>query len=313
MVDTPLVSVISLTFNRRAKIAELLTALRRQTYPSFEVIVVDNASTDGTAEMIHTDFPEVRLLQMTENLRNNAYNYGIAAAEGDFLLMMDDDGLPASDDWIQAVVGRFRQDERLAVVACVVRMRDTGKVAEDSPQFEPTHDLLGGFRCPAYNGTGVGLRSRAIREVGYLYPRTAFFVYVELHVCTRLCQLGWQVRLHPDIEVWHSRPSGSSPPLAYYGLCNYYWYVWELYPWPYVLTETLHYIGSRLKAVLSGRVRFSLFWRATRDAFRKMPEAFVRRKPVSVATVRYLRQLRRHGNICDRIPFLVSFGGPKDS
>ncbi len=294
--DAPLVSVVSLTYNRRASIAELLAALRHQTYPRFEVIVVDNCSTDGTAEMIRRDFPEVRLIETGSNLGMVAYNLGFEAARGDYILVMDDDGLPGSPDWIAQVVERFEANPRLGAVCCTIRMRDTGRIAHDSPQFAPEGDAMSGYPAPAYNGTGAGLRRVALRE-RQTYPDWFGIMYLELHLCTKLLEAEWGVRHFPEIETWHNRLSGSSfPSISLNGLRNYYWYVWELYPWPQVLIETLHELGSRIKLTLQGRIPFLRFWRATRDAFLGMGQARQHRRPILHETLRYLRWVRRQGN-----------------
>jgi GT2 family glycosyltransferase len=303
----PLVSVVSLSHNRKANIAELLAALRLQTYPRFEVLLVDNASTDGTAEMVRRDFAEVRLIETGSNLGAVAYNLGFEAARGAYLLEMDDDGLPGNTDWIAQVVARFEANPRLGAVCCTVRMRDTGRIAHDSPQFVPEGSTDLGYPGVAFNGTGAGLRATALRDAGG-YPRHFSMIYIELHLCTKLLAAGWQLRHFPTIEVWHSRISSSSnPPLSYYGLRNYYWYVWQFYPWPHVLSETLHELGSHTKLVLRGQIPPAAFWRATRDAFLGARQVLTQRRPVSGATLKYMQWVRRHGNWHGIAPELVPF------
>lgn len=163
------VTVVSLTHNRRRNVAELLRTLRRQTYSSFEIILIDNASTDGTPDMIRRQFPEVRLIETETNLGMVAYNLGFEAAQGEYILVMDDDGLPASDDWIAKVVDRFQSNPRLGALSCTVRMRDSGRIAHDSPQFVPEGDSVMGYPAAAYNGTGAGLRASALLQTR-LYP-----------------------------------------------------------------------------------------------------------------------------------------------
>jgi len=202
----PQVSVISLTRNRREQISNLLHALRQQDYHPFEIIVVDNASTDGTAEFIIKEFPEVQLIRSSKNDGNYSYNLGVNAAKGVYLLMTDDDGLPMKSDWIRQVVMRFETNPRLGAVACTIRMSDTGKIAFDSPQFWPEGNLESGYPCVAYNGTGAGLRTEAIRNLMPIYPKYYFRSWIELYLCTRLLQTDWDVRCFPNIEVWHCRP-----------------------------------------------------------------------------------------------------------
>jgi GT2 family glycosyltransferase len=303
-----LASVITLTHNRKEQLRNLLDALRAQDYRPFEVIVIDNASSDGTEGLVRTHFPEVRLLQTQKNLGNYAYNYGISEAKGEYLCMIDDDGLPARKDWITQLVRRFEANPRLGAAACTIRMQDTGRIAADSPQFAPDGDGALGYPCAAYNGTGVGLRSAAIKPLVPIYPKYYFRTYIELYLCTRLLQAGWDVRVFPEIEVWHCRATGTSdPPLAYYGLRNYYWYVWALYPWPETFTETLHELGSRIKLTVQGKVPVSLFFAALRDAISDLGDAIAARQPVSRDIVKQLRRIRRHGNWHGIVPEVVSF------
>jgi GT2 family glycosyltransferase len=290
------VSIVTVSYNRRDNVRELFLALQGQTCRPYEIILVDNASTDGTADMVRRQFPWVKLLETGRNLNMVAYNLGLRAARGDYILVMDDDGLPGSDDWIAQVVARFEENPRLGAVCCTLRMRDTGRIAHDSPQFVPDECSGGGYPGAAYNGTGAGIRARALRQT-QLYPWDYSIMYLELHLCTQLLAAGWQVRHYPEIEVWHSRPSGSSTPkFSYRGVRNYYWYVWQFYPWPQVPGETLHRLAFGARSVARGRLPARRLWRSTRDALLGARTALQGRTPITAATLAYLRRVRRHGN-----------------
>lgn len=300
---SPLVSVISLTYNRKHQIAELLRNLQQQVYHPFEVIVVDNASTDGTGQFIGSEFPYARLVCAPENMGTFSYSLGIEAAKGAYLLIMDDDGLPAQANWISEVVARFEGNQRLGAVACTVRMRDTGKIAHDSPQFVSEGSLEGGYPCAAYNGTGAGLRAAAVKNLSPIYPKHFFRTWIELSLCTNLLRTGWEVRHFPDIEVWHCRPSGSSTPvLSYYGLRNYYWYVWTFYPWPDVLKETFRYLGYCVKLVLRRELSSALLIRTWTEACAGWCRISSNRRPVSHSTITYLHHIRQDGSRTPPVP-----------
>jgi rhamnopyranosyl-N-acetylglucosaminyl-diphospho-decaprenol beta-1,3/1,4-galactofuranosyltransferase len=93
---TPLrVAAVVVTFNRSAVLAETLRAIDVQTRPPDRVYAIDNASTDGTADLLRTDFPNVTHLRMAENLGPcGGHAHGIETARGDgfdsFWLMDDD-------------------------------------------------------------------------------------------------------------------------------------------------------------------------------------------------------------------------------
>jgi GT2 family glycosyltransferase len=88
------ISVIIVNYNTRDDLRACLSALRQQTIPA-EVIVVDNASTDGSAAMVREVFPEVRLIEPGHNTwfcRGN--NLGIAQAAGEYALLLNPDTVP---------------------------------------------------------------------------------------------------------------------------------------------------------------------------------------------------------------------------
>src|SRR4051794_9499125 len=93
-VVLPTVSIVFLVYNRRE---ELRTSLREMLsgidYPRdrVDVIVVDNASEDGAAEMVREDFADVRLIRRETNCGVSAWNDGFAVAQGEWVLALDDD------------------------------------------------------------------------------------------------------------------------------------------------------------------------------------------------------------------------------
>ena len=90
----PAVTIVFLVFNRRDELRECLRRMLSESdYPRelVDVIVVDNASTDGSAEMVRDEFPEVRLIVRDRNVGVSGFNDGLAAARGDWVLALDDD------------------------------------------------------------------------------------------------------------------------------------------------------------------------------------------------------------------------------
>jgi len=290
----PLVSIVTLTHNRKELLSDLLFALHSQTYNPVEIIVVDNASTDGTAAFVRDQFPKVTLLRMPENFGMVAYNIGMANANGEYILVMDDDGLPG-EEWVSDVVARFQANDKLGVVACAIHIYQTGEIAADSARYVRDNGPGEGYPCPAYNGTGAGIRASVLREAGY-YPFYYFRSWLEFHLCTRIIDSGWEVRCFPEIVVHHQKPSRSVPrTLTYHGLRNYYWYVWTFYPVLHAVGETLYFLGSRVKMMLMGKLSPVLLAKATADAIFGLPGVLRRRKPIKSKTLSRLRYLRDHG------------------
>src|SRR5688572_11112814 len=95
--EWPTLSIGILTYNRRDRLRTTLDMILRGTpYPDLDVIVIDNGSADGTAEMVRTEFPEVRLEVMPANLGVSARNRFTQLAHGKYLFSYDDDSGPGA-------------------------------------------------------------------------------------------------------------------------------------------------------------------------------------------------------------------------
>lgn len=92
---SPQVSVVAPTFNRHEVLPRALDAVLAQSFSDWELIVVDDGSTDGTAEMVERDYPSVRLLRQENRGVSAARNAGIAQARGEWVAFIDSD-----DAWL---------------------------------------------------------------------------------------------------------------------------------------------------------------------------------------------------------------------
>jgi GT2 family glycosyltransferase len=93
---SPELSVCVITWNSRDKLADCLAAVPEACAPeSFEVVLVDNGSSDGTVTMVEERFPDARLIRNSGNRGvSRARNQALGAAKGEFLLILDDDTIP---------------------------------------------------------------------------------------------------------------------------------------------------------------------------------------------------------------------------
>lgn len=98
------VSVVIVTYNRVDSLAEVLTLLRAQDHPAFEVVVVNGPSSDGTATFLADKTPDVKVVDCPEANIAAARNLGLAAAGGDVVAFLDDDTLP-EPEWLGRLIG----------------------------------------------------------------------------------------------------------------------------------------------------------------------------------------------------------------
>jgi GT2 family glycosyltransferase len=89
---SPEISVVIPNWNGRTHLQRCLSSLRNQEFLEFEVIVVDNGSTDGSVEFVHLHFPEIKVIPLGENKGfSMAVNEGIKWAKGDYVLLLNND------------------------------------------------------------------------------------------------------------------------------------------------------------------------------------------------------------------------------
>lgn len=227
------VSLVISVWNRVTDLRENLAAIRKQTLPPLEVIVVDNASTDGTSEMVIEEFPEVRLIRMPHSRYGacETFNIGFASARGAFVGILDDD-VVLSEDYIERMLAEFgREPQTTAVLSPKVvepGMPDWYLESEDvnRPRYMST-----------FRGCASMARGHAIREAGY-YDVRLFIFGNERDLTARLLNLGYRVKMVPSIEVFHKAPFGmqQGKRSLYYHVRNFWLYAFKYVPWSRVLT-----------------------------------------------------------------------------
>lgn len=142
MIDTPRVVAVVVTYNRRALLLESLAALAGQVRPPDAVVVIDNASSDGSADAVAAEHPDVRLVRLANNTGGAggfAAGMNIALADGaDLVWLMDDDTVPepgALDELIAAQ--RHYPGSPPAVVASRVVWTDDREHPMNTPRRKP--------------------------------------------------------------------------------------------------------------------------------------------------------------------------------
>ena len=113
----PTVSLVISVWNRRDDLRENLQAIRAQTEAPDQVVVVDNASTDGTPEMVRAEFPEVQLIEMPHSNYGacETFNIGFASARGDFVGILDDD-VVLPPDFVTRMLAEFATEPATTVL-----------------------------------------------------------------------------------------------------------------------------------------------------------------------------------------------------
>jgi glycosyltransferase involved in cell wall biosynthesis len=198
-----LVSVIVCTHNGARTLRSCLEGIAKLRYPRFEVIVVDDGSTDRTAE-IAAEF-DVRLISIEQSGLSAARNVGLAAARGEFVAYLDDDAWP-DPDWLRFLVLAFRTSSHAAIGGPNIPPPDDATVAAcvaNSPGG-PTHVLLSDSEAEHIPGCNMAYRCAALERIGGFDPQ---FLTAgdDVDVCWRLQNAGETLGFHAAAVVWHRR------------------------------------------------------------------------------------------------------------
>ncbi|MBF0486719.1 MAG: glycosyltransferase family 2 protein [Nitrospirae bacterium] len=229
---TPLVSAVIVSYNRKEDIRETLSMLCQQRYKNIEIIVVDNASTDGTAAMINAlGLPNLRLIQMEENAGVKAYNRGFEAARGEYILILDDDSFPAPDA-IEKMIQKFDRYPAIGIVSFTVKDYSTYSTYINSATRTSAEDpVFNDDYIMSFHGAGAGVRREVIEKAGG-YPEEFFLYFNETDMALRVCNAGFRIEAFADVICFHkSAPANrTSQRGPFYYTRNIFWTIWKNYP-----------------------------------------------------------------------------------
>ena len=201
---SPFVSIIVCAHNEERTLGECLLAATSLDYPSFEIIVVDDGSTDSTVEIARA-FPSVRTIAVTHGGLGVARNVGLDAARGEIVAYVDADAYPARD-WLTHLVRGFDDDVVGAVGGPNLVPEGDGPVAQMVALAPggPAHVMLSDKRAEHIPGCNMAFRRDALLSVGAFDPvyRSAGD---DVDVCWKLLDRDWEIAFRPAAVVFHHR------------------------------------------------------------------------------------------------------------
>jgi len=119
MTDSAFISIIILNWNGKKFLDKCLTSISDTTYQNYEIIVVDNGSSDGSIELLENKFPDVKLIKNNENLGfSKGNNIGIKNSNGSYVLILNNDTEIINKDWLDNIIKIFESDKKIGVVGC---------------------------------------------------------------------------------------------------------------------------------------------------------------------------------------------------
>ena len=278
-MDHPRISVVVLNYNKREDLDRNLRRLREIPFESKEVIVVDNASTDGSAEMVREEFPEVTLIASdTNDGVAKGRNRGFRAAQGEYVIYLDDDSV-APVDVCDRVVELFEAQPEVGCLAFLVRAEPSGVY---SNQFDDT-EYLGN-----YHGAGHAFRKDCLERIGYL-EEMYFFGGEEVDSSLAMLNEGFKTRYTPEVVIEHYvRTYGGEAfsRRASNWLASYSWFYVKWFPLWQAGLLVLRQVASISKASLGrGKVLPPIL--GVGRFFKGLPRALRKRKVAKPEVTRF--------------------------
>jgi GT2 family glycosyltransferase len=277
--EWPTVTLVFLVFNRRE---ELRTSLRKMLeesdYPAgrVDVIVVDNASSDGSADMVREEFPVVQVIVRDENVGVSGWNDGFAEARGDYVLALDDDCYLPPDGL------------RRAVEAAREKQADLVSFKVVSP-YDPRRIFTEEYRTGLFMfwGCAILMRREVVETLGGYDPE--IFVWAnELEFTIRFFDHGFRHLHLPEVAAQHMKETITDPTIPF----NWRTYIINAKHWGYIAAKlfTPRDAAEALVALVARYIRDGFngrppVWKAVRATFEGFFHGLRHRDPVQHAEV----------------------------
>lgn len=202
-LNWPSISVVVCTYNGKRTIRDCLDGLRKIDYPNFEVLVVNDGSTDGT-DAVAKEY-HFRVISIPNGGLSNARNVGMRAAKGEIVAYIDDDAVP-DPQWLTYLAATFLTTDHVGVGGPNIAPADDGPIAEcvaNSPGG-PVHVLLTDREAEHIPGCNMAFRKAALEAVGG-FDAQFRIAGDDVDLCWRIQKRGWTLGFNPAAMVWHHR------------------------------------------------------------------------------------------------------------
>ncbi len=233
----PGLSVVIPNWNGKRFLVTCLDSLRRQTYSNLAVIIVDNASSDGSQGLIRDAYPEVRLIELAENQGfTGACNIGIEAARSEIVALLNND-TEADERWADELVAAFAARPEVGIVASKMLLfdqRERFHTAGDYFTIDGRAGNRGAWELDAgqYDrgefvfsacGGAAGYRRSMLADIGAL-DDDFFFLLEDADLGWRAQLAGYKVWYAPGAIVYHHlSASGGGVTASYFDGRNSIW------------------------------------------------------------------------------------------
>ena len=243
-LDTPLISIIIVNYDGLHFLEPCLSSITNQTYKKFEIVFVDNGSSDGSAGFVREHYPSAKIVETGKNLGfAGGNNAGIRIAQGEFILTLNNDTI-VDPHFLEEIQKPFLRDPRTGMCGskmvlpdgrinstaiCISRSGaawDRGMGEPDHGQYDVAEEIFG--PC-----AGAALYRRLMLDEIGLFDEDFFLFMEDVDLAFRARLSGWKCMYVPTARVVHIHggTAGFKSDISiYYGNRNLVWYVVKNFP-----------------------------------------------------------------------------------
>ena len=243
-LQLPLISVIIPNWNGASYLPTCLDSLLRQSYPNFEVMVVDNGSTDGSLELLERDYPEVKVVALLENRGfAGGVNAGIREVQGEILAVFNNDA-EADPRWLEELAKALARHPEAGMATPKVLLLDERDVINSAGDFYGVDGVPGNrgvwqrdegqFDREEYvfgaAGVAAAYRRAMLDDVG-LFDEDFFSFCEDVDLAWRAQLARWKCVYVPKAVVYHKlSATGGGRIASYYCGRNFIYVIAKNYP-----------------------------------------------------------------------------------
>ena len=223
----PLVSIIIVNWNAKAYLKGCIESILSQTFTDYEIILVDNASSDDSVTFVKDNFPQIKIISNNENMGfAQGNNIGIENCTGRIIVLFNPDAI-ADKEWLSILVNVIRSSKKIAAV--------TGKMFYLGDKYGKdavfcTWSKIDPYSASPYNfhddepiskvdylsGAAMVVKREVLEKIGYL-DSDYFLYFEETDLCARMIRSGYDLIYVPSAIVWHAvSPLSNSIGKIYY-------------------------------------------------------------------------------------------------
>lgn len=264
-MSEPLISIIILNWNGAECIAACLESVFKVTYKKTEVIVVDNASTDNSRELIKNQFSNIRLIELKKNIGFAAgNNRGFQIAHGKYIATLNND-VVVEPDWLTQPFEFLENDETVGIIACRQMNYQNHEIIDclysyplRSLLFQPMGNgkkfsSLELYSKPGYvigAGGASAIYRKKLLDIFDGFDERYYSYHEESDLCMRAFLSGWKCIYAPSAIVYH-RGSFSynriKRQFAYFHERNRVWFIYKFYPQKFIFKNAFWVLLMELR------------------------------------------------------------------